>query len=59
MDYVFEVQSVLISFKRWTKSVKNFLVRLKEYVAYHDILGPYMSGLSQVSVANILLDFPI
>lgn len=50
---VSEIKGSLANLNTWVKSIKTFLVQLKDFVAYQDILGPYMSGLSQVSVKHV------
>ena len=50
VNSVVEIKGLLANLNTWVKSMKTFLVQLKDFVAYQDILGPYMSGLRQVSL---------
>ena len=34
--------------KTWKKTIQTFTEQLVEFVAYQDILGPYICGLNQV-----------
>lgn len=38
----------IVRFKTWVKSVRKLISQLLDFVAYQDILAPYISGLTQV-----------
>ncbi|XP_028395044.1 midasin-like isoform X2 [Dendronephthya gigantea] len=38
----------IVHLQTWIKSVRKFTSQLQDFVAYQDILGPYISGLFQI-----------
>ena len=38
----------IVYLNTWMKSIKKLILQLQDFVAYQDILGPYVSGLIQV-----------